>query len=128
MLEQAGSHLREATRLAQPADRYALAHLAALRGAAAVLASRQPVDNRPPRRRARPVSAWVLLTAAAPELTEWAERFAAGAPKRAAAAAGVYSAVTDSEADTLVRDVRTFLSLVEATLGLIPGGATARSQ
>ena len=55
-------------------ERYALAHLAALRAAAAVLASR----TRPQNRRGRPVSAWRLLSDVAPELGEWATFFAAG--------------------------------------------------
>jgi hypothetical protein len=46
--------------------------------------------------------------------------FAAGAEKRAAALAGLRSAVTAREADDLIRDARTFLALVETTLGLLP--------
>ncbi len=96
------------------AERYASAHLAALRAAAAVLA----VRARPVRRRASPRSAWVLLAEAAPELAEWAAFFAAGAGKRAAAQAGLAGAVSTREADDLLRDVEAFLTLVETTLGL----------
>ena len=111
--------LREAATLALPAERYATAHLAALRGAAAVLAARtRPTDPR--LRRRRPTSAWVLLTEVAPELGEWAAFFAAGAAKRAAAEAGVTRAVTSREADDLLRDAATFLALVETTRGLVP--------
>jgi hypothetical protein len=82
-----------------------------------VLAARaQPNDARA----RRPTSAWVLLTSVAPELGEWAGYFAAGADKRAAALAGLRTAVTAREADDLVRDVHTFLALVETTLGLLP--------
>lgn len=96
----------------RPAQRYALAHLAALRAAAAVLACRA----RPARgRRSRPTSAWVLLAAVAPELAEWAGFFAAGASKRAAAEAGL-PAVTAREADDLLRDAQTFLHVVEGAL------------
>ena len=71
--------------------RYATAHLAALRAAAAVLAVRaQPA----PGRRSRMTSVWALLTRVAPELEEWAVFFAAGAAKRAAAEAGISRAVT----------------------------------
>src|SRR6476646_10052008 len=98
--------LLEAVTHVRPAERYATAHLAALRAAAAVLACR-----------ARPTSAWVLLSAVAPVLTEWALFFAAGARKRAAAEAGLPSAVTPREADDLVRDAETFLAVVETTLG-----------
>ena len=45
---------------------------------------------------------------------------AAGAAKRAAAEAGLPSAVTPREADDLVRDVEAFLAMVEGSLGL-PG-------
>ena len=65
-------------------ERYAAAHLAALRTAAAVLA----VRTRPAAHQ-RPRNVWVLLPQVAPELTEWAAFFAAGAGKRAAAEAGL---------------------------------------
>jgi hypothetical protein len=120
LLMVARSALREAESAAAPTERYAAAHLAALRAAAAVLAARaRPVDTRSPRAR-RPTSAWVLLTAITPELGEWAAYFAAGADKRAAAEAGLRSAVTAREADDLVRDVTTFLALVETTVGVLP--------
>jgi pyruvate kinase len=96
-----------------PAERYAAAHLAALRTAAAVLAVRtRPTTTR------RTRSVWALLPQVAPELTEWAAFFAAGAGKRAAAEAGLSRAVTPREADDLLRDAQTFLALVETTLGL----------
>jgi len=108
--------LVEAASASHPVDRYAAAHLAALRSAAAVLACRaRPTSG--PGRRSRPTSAWVLLAAVAPELGEWADFFAAGARKRAAAEAGVPSAVTAREADDLLRDAETFLAVVETTLG-----------
>lgn len=97
-----------------PGERYALAHLAALRAAAAVLAAR----TRPHSRRGRPVSAWRLLTEVAPELNEWAAFFAAGAPKRAAAEAG-RPVVSQREADDLIRDAERFLLAVLGLLGLV---------
>ncbi|MEX2291907.1 MAG: SAV_6107 family HEPN domain-containing protein [Mycobacteriales bacterium] len=107
--------LLEACTAATPGERYAAAHLAALRAAAAVLACRaRPAAGR----RARPTSAWVLLADVAPELAEWAAFFAAGAAKRAAAEAGLPSAATGREADDLVRDAEFFLGVVEASLGL----------
>jgi len=123
LLVTARAALREAERAESSAERYATAHLAALRSAAAVLADRaRPSDARS----RRPTSAWVLLTAVAPELGEWAAYFAAGADKRAAALAGLRTAVTSREADDLLRDARTFLALVETTLGLLPD-TTARA-
>lgn len=107
--------LVEATTAATPGERYAAAHLAALRAAAAVLACRaRPASGR----RGRPTSAWVLLADVAPELGEWAVFFAAGARKRAAAEAGLPSAVTAREADDLVREAEAFLGVVESSLGL----------
>jgi hypothetical protein len=109
LLDQAHRALREATGHTDPRQRYATAHLGALRAAAAVLAAR----TRPEPARRRPRSAWVLLGQVAPELGEWATFFAAGATKRAAAEAGLSSAVTEREADDLVRDVGAFLVVVE---------------
>ena len=96
-------------------ERYAAAHLAALRTAAAVLAVRTRPDSTT---RGRPRTVWSVLPQVAPELTEWAGFFAAGAAKRAAAEAGLTRAVTAREADDLLRDAQTFLALVETTLGL----------
>ncbi len=95
-----------------PREQYSLAHLAALRAAAAVLACR----GKPTGRR-RPRSAWELLTAVAPEFTEWAAFFAAGAAKRSAAEAGL-GHVTPREASDLVRDAECFLGLVCQELGV----------
>ena len=94
-------------------ERYAAAHLAALRTAAAVLAVRTR-----PTAATRPRNVWSMLPQVAPELTEWAAFFAAGAGKRAAAEAGLSRSVTAREADDLLRDAQTFLALVETTLGL----------
>jgi SAV_6107-like HEPN len=120
LLALARRGLVEAGDAATAGERYAAAHLAALRVAAAVLACRaRPVDGATATpRRTRPTSAWVLLAAVAPELGEWAAFFAAGAAKRAAAEAGLPSAVTPREADDLVRDVEAFLAMVEGSLGL----------
>ena len=62
----------------------------------------------------------MLLAEVAPELTEWAAFFASGASKRAAAEAGSTRAVTEREADDLVRDADRFLGVVEQALGLVP--------
>ena len=53
--------------------------------------------------------------------------FAAGAGKRAAAEAGSTRAVTEREADDLVRDADRFLGVVESCLGLVPH-TSAESQ
>lgn len=115
LLEAARKELAASSRAASPGERYAAAHLAALRGAAAVLAARARPETRP---RKGPRSAWALLPEVAPALGEWAGFFAAGARKRAAAEAGLPRAVTAREADDLLRDAETFLTVVESTLGL----------
>jgi len=121
LLATSRAALREAQRADSAPERYATAHLAALRAAAAILAARaRPGDART----RRPTSAWVLLSTVAPELGEWAAYFAAGADKRAAALAGMRSAVTPREADDLLRDATTFLALVETTIGVLPDSVT----
>jgi hypothetical protein len=114
-LERSAESLREAMTCTDVPRRYALAHVAALRATAALLAARaHPVPV--PRRRQK--NAWVLLAEVAPELAEWATFFSAGAAKRAAAEAGSRRAVTEREADDLVRDADRFLAVVETSLGL----------
>ncbi len=115
-LERAAESLREAITSTSVPERYALAHVSALRATAALLAARaQPVM---PTRRRPQKNAWVLLAEVAPEFSEWAGFFAAGATKRAAAEAGSRRAVTERETDDLVRDADHFLALVETSLGL----------
>lgn len=116
-LLRSAESLSEAMAAGDIPTRYACAHVAALRAAAALLAARAqpaPVRRRPQK------NAWVLLTEVAPELTEWARFFAAGAAKRAAAEAGSTRVVSEREADDLIRDADRFLAVVEQTLGLVP--------
>ncbi|HWJ83332.1 MAG TPA: SAV_6107 family HEPN domain-containing protein [Nocardioides sp.] len=120
-LMRAAESLSEAVAARDVPTRYACAHVAALRAAAALLAARaRPEAARPGARRRHQKNAWVLLTEVAPELAEWAVYFAAGAGKRAAAEAGSTRAVTDREADDLVREADRFLAVVEQALGLVP--------
>jgi hypothetical protein len=117
LLALARHGLNDAAGCARPCERYALAHLAALRCAAAILAERARPEPLEHRRTRRLRSAWSLLADVAPEMAEWAAFFAAGAVKRAAAEAGIEGAVTAREADDLLRDCMTFLALVETTIG-----------
>ncbi len=118
-LSRSAESLHEAITATDVPTRYACAHVAALRAAAALLAARaQPAPAR--RRRSPQKNAWVLLAEVAPELVEWASFFAAGAAKRAAAEAGSTRAVTEREADDLVRDADRFLGVIESSLGLTP--------
>ena len=112
-LARADQALAEATAAVEHTARYAAAHMAALRAAAAVLAIRgRPHHHRNQR------NAWVLLAAVAPELAEWAAFFAAGSAKRSAAEAGRSRAVTVREADDLLRDATQFVEVVEQCLGV----------
>ncbi|MFF8834655.1 SAV_6107 family HEPN domain-containing protein [Streptomyces sp. NPDC015130] len=119
LLAKARAGLDEAAALDRPHERYATAHLAALRAAAAVLAARARPEASP-RDRRRIRSAWELLPRLAPELTEWSALFASGAQRRARAEAGITSAATRREADDLLRDAALFLRLVERLLALQP--------
>ncbi|MFJ9419541.1 SAV_6107 family HEPN domain-containing protein [Streptomyces sp. NPDC101227] len=119
LLAQARRGLDEAATLETPNERFATAHLAALRTAAAVLA----VRGRPeatPRRRQQIRSAWEVLPEIAPELAEWSALFASGADRRARAEAGIAGAAGSRDADDLLRDVGMFLRLVERMLLLQP--------
>jgi hypothetical protein len=129
LLAIARQGLAEAAQTRPDGLRYATAHLAALRAAAAVLAARA----RPavPTRRSRVTSVWSLLLLVAPELSEWASYFALGAGKRAAAEAGIPRVVTAREADDLLRAAEQFVSMVESALGLVwqpPLGGSAFSR
>lgn len=117
LLRQAGDGLAAACVEPAAPRRFAAAHLAALRGAAAVLAARavpsprREQDAAPgPAAGGGPTSAWELLRAVAPELGEWAQFFAVCAP---GATGGTPEAVSVRAADDMVRQVEQFLSLAE---------------
>ncbi|NYI07083.1 SAV_6107 family HEPN domain-containing protein [Allostreptomyces psammosilenae] len=107
-----------------PEERYAAAHYAALRTAAAVLsATTGPgAEAGGTVRRRRPAirSAWEMLPEAAPELAGWAAVFAASATKRAVAEAGVPGSATAREAAELLRHSTEFLHQAEDLLDLHP--------
>ncbi len=110
LLALAGSGLAEAAAEPRAHLRFAAAHLAALRGAAAIVAARSPAVSR-----SRIRSVWELLATVAPEFAEWAAFFQTGAAKRSAAQAGV-PVVNAREADDLYRDAVTFVNLVRAAV------------
>lgn len=116
LLGQARRGLAQAAVLETANERYATAHLAALRTAAAVLAVRG--RPQPGRGRQRIRSVWEILPEVAPELAEWGAVFEAGAGRRARAEAGIPGAASWRDADDLVRAAGTFLCLVEETLTL----------
>lgn len=93
-------------------DRFRLAHLAALRAAAAVLAADARRSRRP-----GPRNVWAVLPGVAPELAEWAQFFEGTARRRNRVEGGAL-VMSTREADDLVRQVESFLELVLAHLGL----------
>ncbi len=115
LIAQARVVLAEASMAWDEGERFRLAHLAALRAAAAVLADR----GRPASMRRRLMSVWVLLDRIAPELAEWSRYFAAGAPVRAAVEAGARHAVTRRSADDQLRSAAEFVGVVERSLGML---------
>lgn len=92
----------------RPAERYLLAHAAALRIAAEVLAGRPRTRGVLRTIDGSPRNVWAVLGDLAPELAEWAGYFAALEPKRRTVAAGATAIVAEREADDLVRDARAF--------------------
>jgi hypothetical protein len=115
LLANARAVLEQAAATTDPSERFRLAHLSALRTAAAVLAQ----HGRPAASRRRLVSVWVLLDKVALEHADWAAYFAAGAPVRAAVEAGVRSAVSARTADDQLRAAGEFLATVEGSLGML---------
>lgn len=115
LVAQARTVLLQAAATADTGERFRLAHLSALRTAAAVAAER----GRPASARRRLMNVWVLLERVAPEYADWAALFSAGAPVRAAVEAGSYAVVTPRAADDQVRAATEFLALVEGNLGVL---------
>jgi hypothetical protein len=115
LLAQARAGLAEARFVLDPGERFRLAHLAALRVAAALFAAR----SRPATRPRRLKSAWALVEAVAPELSDWAAYFAGSAGTRAAVEAGAVSLVSDRDADEQLLAAEQFLAAVERELGLL---------
>ncbi|MEV6346661.1 SAV_6107 family HEPN domain-containing protein [Actinoplanes sp. NPDC051851] len=118
LLAIARQGLAEAERTGPDGLRYATAHLAALRAAAALLAARARPGVPSGSRRTRATSVWSLLVMVAPEFGEWAGYFALGAGKRAAAEAGIPHVVSAREADDLLRAAEQFVAVAESSLGV----------
>lgn len=117
LVERAGRGLAISRATDDPDERYALAHLAALRTAAAVLAAYGPsaLGGRS-RRRGPAVEVWQTLTERAPELAAWAAVFSESARRRQEVARGVQA--SEDEADDLVGRAEDFLENVLRHLGL----------
>ena len=97
LLQRADRLLMDAAGEDDPGERFLAAYLAALRGAAAVLAATE--STRPARERSR--NAWVLMSRAAPEFVMWSDYFADHSATRAALEAGITREVTDAQAEAV---------------------------
>jgi hypothetical protein len=115
LLERARSAIVAAAAAADAEERFCLAHLGALRAAAALVAAcGRPSGSR------RLVSVWLLLGTLAPRFADWAGYFAAGAPTRTAIEAGARNAVSTRTADDQLQAATEFCRLVEAELDQLP--------
>lgn len=113
LLGRADALLSESIGERDAGDRFLGSYIAALKGAAAVLASLPNSIGSRPRSR----NAWVLMAKAAPDLAIWSEYFSSFSATRAAVEAGASSAVGDVDADDFYRHVSRFLNAVEDRLG-----------
>lgn len=111
-LHRARAEILDAELAEHAADRYLAAHAAVLQAAAMLMVARRS-PTRGGGRASRPRNAWRVLAEVAPEFAEWAAFFDALSGKRDAVGAGARAIVTTREADDLLRDAQTFLSLVE---------------
>lgn len=114
-MDRAAHSLTTANRAGTPGERFVAAHVAALQVVAAVLAARPRSAAR-----GRTMNAWLLLERSAPELTDWATYFSAGAAKRAGVEAGLDHIVSPQEAEALQHASEQFFHEVADRLGLTP--------
>jgi hypothetical protein len=113
LLNRAGDAIKAAAESPAPAGRFVLAHLAAKRAAAAVIA----VRGLPPQ---RGETLWDMLARAEPALERDARMFAAAEGKREAADAGLPRAVSAQDAEGMLEAATAFLAAAWLASGL-PG-------
>lgn len=106
-----------ARRAPDPVARYRTAHLAAVRGAVALLGGIARPSGAPAAQR----SVWSLLADRVPGLTEWSWFLAHAAP----AALGPRARVGSRDADDLLRQVEQFLDLLAGVAARQAGGPPA---
>lgn len=95
-----------------PAERYAAAHVAALRAGAAVLAV-----HAKPARSGRIRSVWQMLPGLAEDLEPWCAYFEAIGKRRVFVEIGA-EPVTTQQADDVLRDAERFCERIAAILGV----------
>jgi hypothetical protein len=121
LLERSRESLTSGYAASVASSRYLAASLAALRAGAALVAARSATQ--PGAGLASggdgPHDVWALTARVAPELTEWAQRFAASTGQRVGVETGLVR-VSAREADDLLRDAETFVDLAARRLG-VPG-------
>lgn len=120
LLDRSREALAAACSAPAAATRHGDASLAALRAGAALVAAGSPGGgaHRGPRLPGEgPHDVWSLVVGVAPELVEWAQRFAAATERQALVESGVMR-VGSREADDLLRDAETFLDLAARRLGV----------
>ncbi|WP_345001901.1 SAV_6107 family HEPN domain-containing protein, partial [Tsukamurella soli] len=112
MLDRADQFLSRAGGAPRPEDQYREIYLAALRGAAAVLAERETGARRGSASR----NAWVRLAKVAPAYAEWVSYFTAVSGLVAALEVASGRSVSDGDVAALHARVQTFLNLIEDEL------------
>lgn len=124
LLERAHEAVTRGYTAPSASARHLAASLAALRAGAALVAAR-PAAEAPGGR--GPHDVWALTARSAPDLAEWAQRFAVATGQRVGVETGLVR-VGAREADDLLRDAETFVDLVAARLGVpvAPAAATSR--
>lgn len=128
LLQRADAELVAAQFSSEAWERFSHAHLAALRGGAALLAVRgRPGGRRPPR------TVWDMLRVVAPELARWSDYFAGGAGLRSAIEAGRFDAVSEERAEQALCAAEDFIDelrmLLSADVSPVPpvhGSASRR--
>ncbi|CAN5358663.1 hypothetical protein BH11ACT1_BH11ACT1_29980 [soil metagenome] len=111
LLQRADAELVAAQFSSEAWERFSHAHLAALRGGAALLAVRgRPGGRRPPR------TVWDMLRVVSPELARWSDYFAAGAGLRSAIEAGRFDAVSEARAEQALCAAEDFIDELRALL------------
>jgi len=123
LLERSREALTNGYAASAASARYLAASLAALRAGAALVAARSATRPGLASGGNGPHDVWVLTARVAPELTEWAQRFAASTGQRVGVETGLVR-VTAREADDLLRDAETFVDLAARRLGVptVPAG------
>lgn len=124
LLDRSREALADGYTATRASQRYLSASLAALRAAAGLLAATPGGRMTTRHPGAGPHDVWALTAGAAPELAEWAQRFAAVTGQRVGVETGLVR-VAAREADDLLRDAETFVDLVAGRLGL-PSAPPAR--